>query len=222
MSSQSPTHPSFYQISHYELAKLAQVKASGSVYAVYLALVGHGYGSKTEVWPSINRIHQLLNGTMAHRTIERAMAFLEQHSFIKRKGSQTGRIKLLAKRAAAMVGLTETKASTTGQTDEPTGQTTGQREQRKKRNFFRRKKSRRNGSYRSKSSHRARESQSSPNDAEVFEKVCGGFLNGLYQHQSPSPDELNAMASHRARSTDEWRHYERHLPRFIQWAETHI
>tara|TARA_R100001015_G_C4629584_1_gene190560 strand:+ start:2484 stop:3137 length:654 start_codon:yes stop_codon:yes gene_type:complete len=215
----SISHPSFYQISHYELAKLAQVKASGSVYAVYLALVGHGYGSKTEVWPSINRIHQLLNETMAHRTIERAMAFLEQHSFIKRKGSQTGRIKLLAKRAAAMVSAV---VSTTDETDERTDETDGQRTERKKRNFFRKKGSRRNGSYRSKSSHRARESQSGPNDAEVLEKVCGGFLNGLYEHQSLTPDELNAMTQHRARSTDEWRHYQTHLPRFIQWAETHI
>ena len=213
------SHPSFYSISHYELAKLAEIKASGSVYAVYLALVGHGYGSKTEVWPSINRIHQLLNGTMAKRTIERAMAFLEQHSFIKRKGSQTGRIKLLAKRAAAMVSAV---VSTTDESVSTTDECVGQRTERKKRNFFRKKKSRSNGSYRSKSSHTLRAGQSSRNDAEVLEKVCGGFLNGLYDHQSLTPDELNAMASHRARSTDEWRHYQTHLPRFIQWAETHI
>jgi hypothetical protein len=136
MSSQSPTHPSFYQISHYELAKLAEVRASGSVYAVYLAIVGHGYGNKCEVWPSINRLVELLNGTLNKRTIERAMAFLAKHGFIKRKGHQNGRIKLLAKRAAAMVGLTETKATTGQAARATTGQTTGQREQPKRRNFF--------------------------------------------------------------------------------------
>jgi hypothetical protein len=219
MSSQSPTHPSFYSISHYELAKLAEIKASGSVYAVYLALVGHGFGSKTEVWPSINRIHQLLNGTMAKRTIERAMAFLEHHKMIVRKKTYHGKIKLLAKRVAAVAAAV---VSTTDENAKTPDECVGEREQRKRKNFFRKKGSRRNGSYRSKSSHRARKSQSSPNDAEVFEKVCGGFLNGLYEHQSLTSDELNAMASHRARGTDEYRHYQTHLPHFIEWINLHV
>jgi hypothetical protein len=210
---------SFYQISHYELAKLAEIKASGSVYAVYLALCGHGFGSKTEVWPSINRIHQLLNGTMAKRTIERAMAFLDHHKMISRKKTYHGKIKLLAKRVAAVAAAV---ASTTDENGKTTDECVGQREQRKRKNFFRKKKSRSNGSYRSKTAHRARESQSSRNDAEVLEKVCGGFLNNLYEHQRLTPDELNAMASHRAKRTSEWRHYERHLPRFIEFCETHI
>ena len=225
MSSQSPTHPSFYQISHYELAKLAEVRASGSVYAVYLAIVGHGYGNKTEVWPSINRLVELLNGTLTKRTIERAMAFLSKHGFIKRKGHQQGRIKLLAKRAAAMVGLTETKASTTDETDEPTDETDGQREQRKRRNFFSARRAHKSSKkYRSRGSKRTNTHRKSHQASEtpVLDLVVGWWLNGCFNDERLNDQHIDELNRHRRAQTDEWQHLQQYMPDFVSWAASEL
>ena len=216
------TAPAYYQLSNHEIQLLAKSKASGCTTLVYITISGFAYAGRVACWPSIDTIWKTLGKTISKRSIVRCMKTLEEIGLIKRKGSQRGKIRLLAKRASAFVDAL-VKSATSDQADLQTSdQADLQTFRTKKKNKLskRRFRSRSQRGRRMRSKHH--ESQSSPNDAEVFEKVCGGFLNGLYQHQSPSPDELNAMASHRARSTDEWRHYERHLPRFIQWAETHV
>lgn len=215
--------PSYFQVSAHELNLLATHKASGATTQVYLCIAGFCYGQRVQCWPSINTIWETLNRSISKRSIIRCMAWLEDKGLLKRKSKQGGRISLIAKRASAFVDAVVKKVQTSDHPNRSaTDDTVTQRNRKPKKKTFSKNRPRKPHNNRLKTSHRTRESHSSRNDAEVFETVCDRYLVGFYEHQSLSADELNAMASHRARSTSEWRHYQTHLPEFIQWAETHI
>ena len=75
--------PSYSLVNTEELAKLASLNASGSVFAVYSVLCAYARKSKS-CFPSISTIVTTLGGAYHRATIQRALAFLEAHKIIKR------------------------------------------------------------------------------------------------------------------------------------------
>ncbi len=216
------TAPAYYQLSSQEMQLLAKSKASGCTTLVYITISGFAYAGRVACWPSIDTIWKTLGKTISKRSIVRCMRTLEEIGLIKRKGSQRGKIRLLAKRASAFVDAL-VKSATSDQADLQTSDSVGLQKLRTKKTTKlskRRFRSRSQRGRRMRSKHH--ESQVSRDDTQTIERVCAGWLNALYEHQRLTDDEVNLLSSHRARSTDEWRHYERHLPAFVEWINLHV
>jgi predicted transcriptional regulator len=78
-----PSAPSYSLVNTEELAKLASVNASGSVFAVYSVLCAFARKSKA-CFPSIKTISSVLGDAYHRTTIQKALKFLEDHQIIKR------------------------------------------------------------------------------------------------------------------------------------------
>jgi hypothetical protein len=216
------TAPAYYQLSSQEMQLLAKSKASGCTTLVYITISGFAYGGRVACWPSIDTIWKTLGKTISKRSIVRCMKTLEEIGLIKRKGSQRGKIRLLAKRASAFVDAL-VKSATSDHASLQASDSVGLQKLRTKKTTKlskRRFRSRSQRGRRMRSKHH--ESQVSRDDTQTIERVCAGWLNDLYEHQRLTHNEVNLLSSHRARSTDEWRHYERHLPGFVKWVNLHV
>ncbi len=99
------TAPAYYQLSNQEMQLLAKSKASGCTTLVYITISGFAYAGRVACWPSIDTIWKTLGKTISKRCIVRCMKTLEGIGLIKRKGSQRGKIRLLAKRASHLLML---------------------------------------------------------------------------------------------------------------------
>ncbi len=216
------TAPAYYQLSSQEMQLLAKSKASGCTTLVYITISGFAYAGRVACWPSIDTIWKTLGKTISKRSIVRCMKTLEEIGLIKRKGSQRGKIRLLAKRASAFVDAL-VKSATSDHASLQASDSVGLQKLRTKKTTKlskRRFRSRSQRGRRMRSKHH--ESQVSRDDTQTIERVCAGWLNDLYEHQRLTDDEVNLLSSHRARSTDTWRHYERHLPGFVKWVNLHV
>lgn len=90
----------YSQLTTDEIAKLSTNKASGAAWAVYTALSAHAW-TKATVFPSIQRISDVLANAYSHRAIYRALVFLEKVGLIVRKASTVKeRFTLVLKQAA--------------------------------------------------------------------------------------------------------------------------
>lgn len=74
----------YAQIESPEITKLATMKASGLASQTYMVLALHDWGSGS-CYPSVKRIHKLLGGAYHKNSIMRALKWLEDNFFIKRK-----------------------------------------------------------------------------------------------------------------------------------------
>lgn len=74
----------YSQITAVELNRLASLKASGLITQVYLALCQHDWG-KGSCFPSLKTISKALSHAYHHKSIERALRWLETNLFIQRK-----------------------------------------------------------------------------------------------------------------------------------------
>jgi len=216
------TAPAYYQLSSHEIQLLAKSKASGCTTLVYITISGFAYAGRVACWPSIDTIWKTLGKTISKRSIVRCMKTLEEIGLIKRKGSQRGKIRLLAKRASAFVdalvkSATSDQAGLQGSDSADLQRFRTKNETKLSKRRFR---SRSQRGRRMRSKHH--ESQSSPNDTQTIERVCASWLNDLYRHQRLTDDEVNLLSLHRATGTDEWRHYRQHLPGFVEWVNLHI
>ena len=75
--------PSYSLVNTEELAKLASLNASGSVFAVYSVLCAYARRAKS-CFPSIKTISRLLGDAYHRTTIQKALRFLEDNGIIKR------------------------------------------------------------------------------------------------------------------------------------------
>ena len=76
----------YAQLTDIEIKTLSENKASGSAWAVYSALAAHSWKS-AQVFPSINRISEVLGGHYSKRTIYQALRFLDKVGLIIRKAA---------------------------------------------------------------------------------------------------------------------------------------
>ncbi len=95
----------YSQLTTDEIAKLSINKASGAAWGVYSALSAHAW-TKATVFPSIQRISDVLANAYSHRAIYKALSFLEKIGLIVRKAATVKErftlvLKQVAKKAKA-------------------------------------------------------------------------------------------------------------------------
>lgn len=216
------TAPAFYQLSNHELQLLAKCKASGCTTLVYLTIAGFAYSARVSCWPSIDTIWKTLGKTISKRSIVRCMKTLEEIGLIKRKGSQRGKIRLLAKRASAFVDALVKSATSDHAGLQTSDQADLQRQRKKEQTKL---SKRRFGSrYQRGRIQRAKhlEPQRGSNDEDKLEQIAGRFCVAFYEGISPSIEEVKVISDHKRRNTDSWIHFNTHFPKFVTWCEHQI
>ena len=215
----STTAPAYYQLSSKEMQLLAKSKASGCTTLVYITISGFAYAGRVACWPSIDTIWKTLGKTISKRSIVRCMKTLEEIGLIKRKGSQRGKIHLLAKRASAFVDAL-VKSATSDQADLQTSDQADLqtlRTKKKTKLSKRRFRSRSQRGRRTRSKHH--EPQRGRNDEDKLEQIAGRFCVAFYEGISPSIEEVKVISDHKRRNTDSWIHFNTHFPKFVTWCE---
>jgi len=178
--------PSYSVVNTEEVAKLASLNASGSVFAVYSILCAYARRSKS-CFPSIKTIMECLGQSYHRTTIQKALKFLEDNKLIKRNSRRSkSRFQMLFR--AAVQQVKQLINNSHGECSEVTTKECSQ-------SASRRKHERRKSYKHKKSKSRFHYQTPPPNREDIKAERMGQFImngvisNGL--HSSLTPDDWN-------------------------------